>query len=234
MIKTKGRRQKAKRRLAVRVRSIFVFCLLSFVFCRPAHADIIYFNTGRTLSVKAHRVEGDTLVLALRDGGEMTCARTIVARIEPDEVAYPEPARASADESAAPGAIVPAPLVVRPFAELISVVSASNGIDPRLVHAIVEVESNYQPRARSRKGAKGLMQLMPATARQYAVRDPYDPKTNLEAGVRHLKDLLSRFDVALALAAYNAGEAVVRRYGGIPPFAETRSYVRQVMARATR
>ena len=75
------------------------------------------------------------------------------------------------------------------------------------------------------------MQLMPATARQYALRDPYDPQTNIEAGVRHLKDLLDRFDVGLALAAYNAGEAAVRRYGGVPPFAETRNYVARILRR---
>lgn len=185
------------------------------------------------MSVTAHRFEGETVILSLRDGGELTCPRSIVARIAPDEVSFPQMAVAHEataaaglprDEDAAPGRS-------RPFADLISAVAAANEVDPRLVHAIVDVESSYQPRARSPKGAKGLMQLMPATARQYAVRDPYDPRTNLEAGVRHLKKLLSRFDIVLAIAAYNAGEAVVRRYGGIPPFLETRSYVRQVLAR---
>jgi soluble lytic murein transglycosylase-like protein len=121
-----------------------------------------------------------------------------------------------------------------PFANLIAASATTHGVDVRLVHAVIEAESNYQPRARSPKGAKGLMQLMPATARQYAVRDPYDPKANIEAGVRHLKDLLSRFDVGLALAAYNAGEATVRRYGGLPPYAETRSYVARILTRVGR
>ena len=97
------------------------------------------------------------------------------------------------------------------------------------MHAVIEAESNYRPRARSRTGAKGLMQLMPATARQYAVENPYDPRANIDAGVRHLKDLLSRFDLRLALAAYNAGEGAVRAYGGLPPFAETRSYVTRIL-----
>lgn len=231
MRKKHGNRSATALVTALRALALLLPCF--FLGAREARADIVFFNTGRTLSVKAHRVAGEQFVFALRDGGEMTCARALVARIEPDEIAYPEPAGEAAAVVATPAADA-AILVARPFADLISAVSSSNGIDPRLVHAIVEVESNYQPRARSPKGAKGLMQLMPDTARQYAVRDPYDPKTNLEAGVRHLKDLLSRFDVALALAAYNAGEAVVRRYGGIPPFAETRSYVRQVMARAGR
>jgi soluble lytic murein transglycosylase-like protein len=114
---------------------------------------------------------------------------------------------------------------------LIATSAAAYGVDVRLVHAVIEAESNYQPRARSKKGAKGLMQLMPATARQYAVRDPYDPRTNIDAGVRHLKDLLTRFDVGLALAAYNAGEATVRRFGGLPPYSETRDYVSRILRR---
>ena len=91
------------------------------------------------------------------------------------------------------------------------------------MHAVIEQESNYQARARSKKGARGLMQLMPATARQYGVRNSYDPKANLEAGVRHLKDLLSRLELPLALAAYNAGEATIQRYGGLPPFPKRRA-----------
>jgi soluble lytic murein transglycosylase-like protein len=75
----------------------------------------------------------------------------------------------------------------------------------------------------------GLMQLMPATARQYAVRDPYDPAANIDAGTRHLRSLLDRFPLSLALAAYNAGEAAVQRYGGIPPYPETQSYVSRVL-----
>ena len=116
-------------------------------------------------------------------------------------------------------------LAARPFADLISTVAASHNVDARLVHAVIEQESNYQARARSKKGARGLMQLMPATARQYGVRNSYDPKSNLEAGVRHLKDLLSRLELPLALAAYNAGEGddpAVRRPAAVPRNAELR------------
>jgi soluble lytic murein transglycosylase-like protein len=122
-------------------------------------------------------------------------------------------------------------LAARPFADLISTVAASHNVDARLVHAVIEQESNYQARARSKKGARGLMQLMPATARQYGVANSYDPKANLDAGVRHLKDLLSRLELPLALAAYNAGEGTIRRYGGLPPFPETQSYVRNILRR---
>jgi soluble lytic murein transglycosylase-like protein len=108
--------------------------------------------------------------------------------------------------------------------------AAREGVDARLVRAVIQVESAYQPAARSRKGAKGLMQLMPDTARLYAVSNPYDPDSNIAAGIKHLKALLDRYEqVSLALAAYNAGEAAVERFGGIPPFPETQNYVRQVL-----
>jgi soluble lytic murein transglycosylase-like protein len=122
-------------------------------------------------------------------------------------------------------------LAARPYADLISSISAANKVDARLVHAVIEQESNYEARARSKKGARGLMQLMPDTARQYGVRNSYDPKANLEAGVRHLKDLMSRLDLPLALAAYNAGEGTIKRYGGLPPYAETQNYVRSILRR---
>jgi soluble lytic murein transglycosylase-like protein len=94
------------------------------------------------------------------------------------------------------------------------------------------VESNYESRAVSPKGAMGLMQLMPATARQYALVDPFDPAQNLDAGLRHLRGLLDRYGKgreSLALAAYNAGEGAVTRYRGIPPFRETQDYVRRIL-----
>ena len=125
-----------------------------------------------------------------------------------------------------------APLVAEAscrYGEIIDRVSAEQGVDAKLVRAVIQVESAYQERARSPKGAMGLMQLMPDTARQYAVADPYDPAANIEAGIKHLKSLLDRFPERLALAAYNAGEAAVERFGGIPPYAETRDYVSRIL-----
>ena len=105
-------------------------------------------------------------------------------------------------------------------------------LDPTLVQAVIQVESNYNPKAVSRKGAQGLMQLIPATARRYGVSDPFDPQQNIEGGVRHLRDLLDIFegDLNLALAGYNAGVNAVSRYGDVPPYRETRNYINKVIS----
>jgi soluble lytic murein transglycosylase-like protein len=194
----------------------------------PAHAELVFFSTGRTMSVKGHRTEGESLVLQLRSGGEIVCDAATVARIAPDEVPYPEP-----EAEAAAAAPIEATSEV-PYGAIIDKFAAEQGVDAKLVRALVQVESAYQPRARSPKGAMGLMQLMPATARQYGVADPYDPTSNIEAGIKHLKSLLQRFpkSVALALAAYNAGEAAVLRFNAIPPYAETRNYVSRILSLA--
>ena len=105
-------------------------------------------------------------------------------------------------------------------------------LKPELLHAVIRAESSYDPKAVSKKGAVGLMQLMPGTARRYGVNNSWDPESNLDAGARYLKDLLEMFDqnLMLALAAYNAGENAVKQYGNrIPPFPETQRYVTKVM-----
>lgn len=103
-------------------------------------------------------------------------------------------------------------------------------LDPRLVQAVVQVESGYNPRALSNKGAIGLMQLMPGTANDLAVSDPWDTEENLRGGTGYLRQMLDRFgEIELALAAYNAGPEAVAKYGGIPPYEETRDYVRRVL-----
>lgn len=193
-------------------------------FAEPAHAEIAYFASGRTLSVKSHRTEGALLVLALRGGGEMMCEPSLIERFDPDEVPHPE-------DNPTPIADV-APLQADqsiPYGDIIDKVAHEQGVDAKLVRALIKVESAYQPRARSPKGAMGLMQLMPETARRYAVADPYEPASNIEAGIRYLRSLLDRYPRELALAAYNAGEAAVQRFRGMPPYPETRLYVSRIL-----
>ena len=215
----------SKARIAV------VLFVLSIVSAGTARAEIVFFNTGRSMSVKGHRVDGDSVVLQLRTGGEIVMDASNIARVAPDEVPYPEPVVEQPIVEVA-AAVEPAPDV--PYGAIIDKVAAEQGVPAKLVRAVIQVESAYQERARSPKGAMGLMQLMPATAKQYAVRDPYDPASNIEAGIKHLKGLLQRLPVALALAAYNAGEATVQRFNGIPPYPETRSYVSRILALANR
>jgi hypothetical protein len=197
-----------------------------------ARAEIVFLTSGRTLSVKGHRIDGDRIVLTLRAGGEVTCDRSLIEKILADEVPYPEPVQAvatAAEQAAAPSGL----LESTPYGEIISAVSEAHGVDPLLVRALIQVESNYQSRARSRKGAMGLMQLMPSTARSYNVRNPFDPRANIEAGIKHLKSLIDRFGkVDLGLAAYNAGEGAVTKFNGIPPYRETRNYVSRILALA--
>lgn len=124
-------------------------------------------------------------------------------------------------------------VAVAPPARLQSIANAAatqNDLDPALVRAVIQAESDWNPLAVSRKGAFGLMQLLPSTAERYGVRDVFDPAQNVKGGTRYLRDLLDRYhgDLKKSLAAYNAGEQAVQRYGGVPKYPETRAYVRKV------
>jgi hypothetical protein len=209
--------------------------LALFCAATSAHAEIVVLSSGRTLSVKGHREDGNSMVLQMRSGGEITCDKSLVEKIVPDEVPYPEPPPAGQEGPAEPVTETMAvePLTMGPYGEIITSMAETHGMDPMLVRALIRVESGDLPTARSNKGAMGLMQLMPSTARLYKVRNPYDPKANITAGVKHLKSLLDRFrDVDLALAAYNAGEGAVKRFNGVPPYRETRDYVSRILALA--
>jgi hypothetical protein len=227
--------------MSKRALSLAAFGVMALAMADQARAEIVVLKNGRTMSVQSYKTVGDMALMVLRAGGEVTFPSSIVLRVEPDEAPYPveEHPLEAADAAGPPtldrGSLVPVEtLNARPFADLISAVAASHDMDIRLVHAVIEQESNYQARARSKKGARGLMQLMPATARHYGVRNSYDPRSNLEAGIRHLKDLMSRLELPAALAAYNAGEATIQRYGGLPPFPETQNYVRSILRRLGR
>ncbi|MDH0733282.1 lytic transglycosylase domain-containing protein [Pseudomonas sichuanensis] len=136
-------------------------------------------------------------------------------------------------ESVAEGGPANAQLVTgRPYADLVAAAALANDVPQALLHALIKAESGYNPKARSPKGAAGLMQLMPDTAKEMGVKDVLDPKSNVQGGARYLKRMLTLFDndITLAVAAYNAGpEAVLSRGKVVPPFAETRRYVPNVL-----
>ena len=206
-----------------------VAVLAAVAFAAPASAEIVHLTTGRTISVKGHKIDADRIILTLRGGGDVNIDKSLVEKIVPDEVPYPEPQPEVAVVEQT-GSILEA----TPYGELIASMSEAHGVDPNLVRALIQVESGYRPRAKSPKGAMGLMQLMPSTAREYKVRNPYDPKSNIAAGVKHLKTLIDRWGVELALAAYNAGEGAVRKFNGVPPYRETRNYVSRILSLARR
>jgi hypothetical protein len=204
--------------------------VLSITAAAPARAELVFFQSGRAMSVRAIRSDGYALVLQLRSGGDIHCDKSLIVKVEPDEVEYPEDvlqalpfARTIVLEPPAPTAIP------EQYRDLVTQTAAKHGVDARVVSALIQVESAYRSRAVSPKGARGLMQLMPATGRKYGALDLFDPKVNLDAGVQHLKRLLARYDLPIALAAYNAGEAAVDRFGGIPPFRETQDYVTRIL-----
>jgi Transglycosylase SLT domain len=203
----------------------------------PASAEIVFLTSGRTLSVKSHTINGESIVLTLRSGGQVTCDKNLIEKIESDEVPYIDPdAPKPADIPVAANPQSDRPsLAGTPYAEIIAAAAQAHGVDPILVKALIQVESGYRPTARSPRGAVGLMQIMPATAREYNVLNPFDPKANIEAGVKHLKALLDRFGrerTELALAAYNAGPGAVEKFNGVPPYRETRDYVSRILALA--
>ena len=209
-------------------------CVMAAGIAVSASAEIVVLNSGRTISVKGHQDKGDLIVLALRSGGEVTCDKSLIEKILPDEVPHPDPISEAAAPEAETRADKLSVMESTPYGEIISAVSEAHGVNPLLVRALIEVESNYKPRARSSKGAMGLMQLMPQTVREYKLRNPYDPKSNIEAGIKRLKLLIEKYGVELALAAYNAGEAAVVRFNGVPPYRETRNYVSRILALAGR
>lgn len=199
----------------------------------PSGADVIVFTSGRVLQVQRAHATDDVVTVTLPRGGEATFPRAIVLRIDA------EPSGLDAWRPPAPHEGMmgidrhdPGP---RPFAGLVEAAARRHGLDPALIHAVIEAESSYRPRAISPAGARGLMQVMPSTARDLGLAKTtllFDPRHNIETGARYLKLLLERFggDLARALAAYNAGPAAVLAHRGVPPHPETRHYVRKILS----
>ena len=184
----------------------------------PARADIAVLANGQTFKVTAQRVEEGFVYLSLKDGGEIGVPAASLRGLVPDEVVEE---------------VAKAPTGSGELRELATAAARRHGLDPGLVLAVVAVESAFRPEAVSRKGAQGLMQLMPAIAASLGVKDAFDPVENLDGGSRHLGSLLNLYggDLVSALAAYNAGAGAVARHGGVPPYRETRAYVKKVLER---
>jgi soluble lytic murein transglycosylase-like protein len=186
-----------------------------------ARADIAVLENGQTFKITSHRQEGGLVHLSLSDGGEVGVPKEALRGVVPDEVVE-EVVAATATGDAGTS-----------LQELAAAAARRHGLDPALVLAVVSVESAFRPAAVSHKGAQGLMQLMPATAAELGVKDALDPAQNLDGGSRYLNALLSLYggDLPRALAAYNAGAGAVKRHKGIPPYRETRAYVKKVLER---
>ena len=201
-----------------------------------ARAELIVFEDGRVVKAAGYQVLSDQLEISLPGGGSYMVDLGRVERIVDDEVVVDsvviddERARAMilADLSYRPDR---KPLFATPYDALIDEEARRANLDASMVSALIRAESNYQPRAVSRKGARGLMQLMPATARRLDVKKPFDPAANVRGGVRYLRELVDRFGhhPELVLAAYNAGEGAVETYGGVPPYRETVAYVNRIL-----
>ena len=205
----------------------------------PAAGELVILEGGRYLKASAYQVHGERIRVELLAGGALELPLARVSRVIDDEIEPPPPQPEAVAEATAAGAVPwqfadGQPVPATPFGEQIYAAAERYQVNPALVAALVGAESAYDPRALSHKGAGGLMQLMPATARRFGLSngERFDPERNLEAGTRYLRWLLDRFegDVARALAAYNAGEGTVERYGGVPPYRETRTYIRRIYA----
>ncbi len=221
--------------LRVLSRAVVGLCLISGGSLSAASQEVVLAN-GQTLEVQSYRREGGAVIFLFKGGGQLALRSEHVVSI--DGRPSRDPAATEVSRPAAPApvpAIAPAAALLpqQPSAldALIVRLGKQHEVPPLLVAAVIQVESMWDPDAVSPKGAMGLMQLMPATAQGYGVTDPFDPAQNLEAGIAELSVQLRRHEneIALALAAYNAGGVAVKRYKGIPPYRETMDYIEKVL-----
>jgi hypothetical protein len=230
-------------RRRARARAVVLAALAGFglAAATAARAELVILADGGLLKVKGYELDGERVRLTLPAGGRMTLALTRIERVVDDEVAPdPDPDSMSPPCAGSPPSLLalrfePSQAVPEgPWGALVYEASRRHGLNPGVVAAVIRAESSGNPFAVSRVGARGLMQLMPATAERFGIhhQELFDPAQNLEAGSRYLSWLVDQFpnDLARVLAAYNAGESAVTRYGGVPPYRETRGYVRRIFA----
>jgi hypothetical protein len=215
--------------------SILLMCAALGALGSAEAAQRVVFEDGRSLLAETATSDDGWTTLRLPEGGVLVVEDARIAAVEvEDVVAAPEVVQ---DMAAGMREGEGWRALAGEFADVIAAAADRHGLDRALLAAMVQVESCFQPRAVSPKGARGLLQLMPATARRFGVTDPFDPLQNLDGGAQYLSWLLARFAgrTDLALAAYNAGEGAVDRHGGqIPPYHETLHYVNGVLERAIR
>jgi hypothetical protein len=200
-----------------------------------ARADLVLLQGGEVMKVKAVDIGPEQARLTLPSGGVLTLSVMRIDRVLDDEVVpVPEPPPPPPSGLALGFREETATTPETPYGAEILAAARRFGVNPALVAAVTRVESAFKPSARSHKGARGLMQLMPATAARFgvAVEELSTPARNIEAGTRYLRWLVDHFgeDPVRVIAAYNAGENAVERYGGVPPYRETEQYVKRVMA----
>ena len=213
------------RTLRLSLTAPLALCALFLLLSAPsARAEYIVLQSGLRLHVSGYQLLGDKYRLQLQ-GGWMDVSVADVVKVEPEEVFEPiaQPPAVAAPSSTA-AANQP------PYHEFVLDAASRYGVDAELISSVMEVESHFNPKAISVKNARGLMQLLPETAARLGVKDIFDPKENIDAGTHYLHDLLQLYnnDLTLALAAYNAGPDKVQKYGNVPPYRETQSYVKQV------
>jgi hypothetical protein len=205
---------------------------------RGAQADLVVLTGGELFKVEHFEIEGERAKLTLVGGGILSLPILRVDRVVDDEIeAEPAPVEGAAPQPVEPpipiafDSLQPIPAV--PFGATIYEAARRYRLNPRIVAEMARTESAFRPSAVSYKGACGLLQIMPATGRRFGLRrsELFDPRKNVEVATRYLAWLLERFEgkLDLALAAYNAGENAVARYGGVPPYRETRGYVRKIL-----
>ena len=196
-------------------RSAAFAVLILLSSCVPARADYVVLRSGARLNVTGYEILGDRYKLHVQGGVAEVPVEDIVA-IEPEEIFEPSTE----------------PLTDKtPFQKLIRDAAARYNLDPTLIHSVISIESNFNPKAVSHKNARGLMQLMPRTAELMGVKDSFDPGQNIDGGSHYLSGLLKKYknDLTLALAAYNAGPDSVDKYGRrVPPYLETMKYVQRI------